>query len=135
MSKIQITISITGIILCTIILIYPPVIEYTQNQRPEQIRRLLLLPRTYEKKLLHYKDRDGQKVNVIMIEGDSGFQKVLRQAEEEGKLVKLSEPEEILHVTTQYDFTKMLLEFLSVVIPTFGLWWLISKIPLFNKPK
>jgi len=133
MSKIQFTISITGITLCTIILLYPPVIEYTQNQRPEQIRRLLLLPRTYEKKLMHYKDADGQKVNIVMTEGDGGFQKVLKQAEEVGKLVKLSDPEEVLHVTTKFDITKLLLELALVVLPTLGLWWLVGKIPVLNK--
>jgi len=121
MNKVQITIIIISLVLCTLILLYPPVIEYTdKGDSPEQIRRLLFYPRTYKKTLVHYKTKDGKKFDVVINESDIKFEKEVQQMENEGSIVKLAEAE-IVHANVKYDFTKMLLELVSVTLPTFGL--------------
>lgn len=123
MNKIQVVILVVGLALCTFILAYPPVIEYTEKGNgPEQIRKFIFSPRTYKKTLVHYRSKEGKEFKVLINQSDAEFEKEVQKMEDEGNIVKISEPE-IVSANIKYDFAKMLLELASVGLPTVGLFW------------
>lgn len=126
MNKYQKIVIMVGLLLCSAIIAYPPVIEYTEGSGNDQIRRLLLSPRTYKKELIHYKFSNGKNFDAVVRKTDRDFMNQLNEMERKGEIVRQSEPKE-LDAYIRYDFTKMLLEIILVLLPSLGFYILFAK--------
>lgn len=129
MRKYNIITIIIGVALSAVILIYPPVIKYTDGESGySQVRRLIVLPRTYTETYITYKLKSGGKLRVLTtLLNDIDVMKELNEMESKGYISDKSAPI-VVKSYIKYDISKLLLELMSVILPITGLFVLINVI-------